>query len=197
MSGFILGSILNNEASAVATPAVDVVGVFDQNFNQLFTGARPIKAKVNPAAKLMEHPIETGAVISDHRIFLPIEIELNLVFTAATYTSDYQAVKAAFAANDTLVVLTRTDSYPNMIMQAMPHEETAEQADTITMIMSLRQVVIVSASSMPVAAAAQNSATVKTGAQTGKAATTTQSTTLQNGGGGTGSTLFGWFGKGL
>jgi hypothetical protein len=193
VSGAIIGSILNNVESTIATAAVDVVGVYDQNYNQLFSGARPIRARVNPKAKLMDHPIETGATITDHRVFLPTEIELNLVFTPDSYTIDYQSVMSAYTSNNLLTVQTRTDTYSNMVIQGPPHEETAELADTISMILSLRQVTIVSSQSAPTPANPVNSKTVSRGAQQGTAATTTQSNSLATGGGGSGSTLYSWF----
>jgi hypothetical protein len=196
----IIGTIISDVDSAIASPSVDVVGIYDQNFNQLFSGVRPIKAKVNPEAKLMEHPIETGATITDHRVFLPIEIELNCVFTAVTYMQDYQSVVAAFNSDDTLIVQTRTDTYKNMVIKSIPHEESPDLGDTISMILSLRQVTIVSSQSSAVSsttkpASAVNRATVKTGAQQGTPATTTQTNTLQSGSGAGGSTLYGWFHK--
>jgi hypothetical protein len=198
VSGAIIGSILNNVESAIATAAVDVVGVYNQNYNQLFSGARPIRARVNPKAKLMDHPIETGATITDHRVFLPTEIELNLVFTPATYAVDYQSVMSAYMSNNLLTVQTRTDTYSNMVIQGPPHEETADLADTISMILSLRQVTIVSSQSAAIAnsptpANPVNSTTVSRGAQQGAPATTTQSNSLTTGGGGSSSTLYSWF----
>jgi len=180
--GSVVGSIINNVESAIATAAVDVVGVYDQNYNQLFSGARPIKAKIAPKAKLMDHPLETGATITDHRVFDPTEIELSLIFTPATYLTDYQAVLSAYTGAALLTVQTRADTYLNMAIQAPPHEESPDQADTITMILSLRQVTFVQAqtSSVPTPAAATNSATVKKGAQQGTPATATQTSAVQS-----------------
>ncbi len=31
----------------------------------------------------MEHPVESGIIITDHRIILPVEIELSLILTSS------------------------------------------------------------------------------------------------------------------
>lgn len=65
--------------------AQDTVAVYTQDFSQVFRNARAIKAVVKEQAKVMEHPVESGAIITDHRIILPTEVELSLILTPATY----------------------------------------------------------------------------------------------------------------
>ena len=100
----------------IPNASADVVAVFDQDFNQVFENARPIKAAVNEESKIMDHPLETGATISDHQIFLPIGIELSLILSRDDYRSVYQQIKQLFRTNSILTVQTRTDSYPNMLI---------------------------------------------------------------------------------
>ena len=131
------------------TFAYDVVGVFDQSFNQLFVDARPLKANVRPGAKLMEHPVETGAVLTDHRIILPIEIDLAMVLTPETYVDTYNQIKAVFLSPTTVQVQTNTGLYPPMLMQNMPHEENPEHFDTITMVLKFKEVIFATPSTSP------------------------------------------------
>lgn len=190
-SAQVLGSIINSADSAIATPSQDVVAVYDQNYNQLFSGARPLKARINPKAELMKHPIETGATIGDHRVFQPIEFEMNMIFEPDEYYVNYQSVKGAFESNSLLIVQTRVDTFSNIAISAMPHEESAEFADTITMILSLQQVTIVSAQGKTLSQdQVQNktdAATVNKGSQQGTEATEAQQDSMKN------STLYNWF----
>lgn len=123
----------------IPNASADVVAVFDENFNQVFENARPIKAAVNEESKIMDHPLETGATISDHQIFLPISIELSLILSRDDYRSVYQQIKQVFRTNTVLTVQTRTDSYPNMLIEKMPHDEDPELFDVIAVALSLRQ----------------------------------------------------------
>jgi hypothetical protein len=128
----ILGSILS-------TAAVDVVGVYTPEFRQVFPRARPIKAVVKEEAQVMEHPLETGATITDHRIILPVEIELSVILQAIDYRNTYQIIKQLFLNGDLLTVQTKTGIYENQLIAAMPHEEDPEMFDAITIALKLKE----------------------------------------------------------
>lgn len=192
MSGAgIAAAIINNAQAFISTSAVDVVGVFDQNYNQLFSGARPISAKINPVAKMMVHPLEDGTSIADHRVIQPVDAELSVILDPDEYVDTYNAIKSVFNGLSPVTLQTRVDSYPNMYICEMPHDETAAVFDTITMILKLTQALIVtSATIIATPAAATNSATVSNGNQNG---TTQTAPTGGNGTGTTGSAAYGWF----
>jgi hypothetical protein len=100
----------------------DVVGIFDADFNQLVPEGRPIKATVTMPSKLMEHPLEDGSTVSDHRIFQPTEIEFSLI-------ADYelaQRFEAIYRQTDTITVQTRAATYDDMVIESMSHDETVE-----------------------------------------------------------------------
>ena len=80
----------------IPSAASDVVGVFDANFNQVFRLARPVKAQIHETSKPMEHPVETGIIITDHRIILPVEIEFSLILPPGEYRPVYQQIKQFF-----------------------------------------------------------------------------------------------------
>lgn len=158
----------------VLTPnsGVDVVGVFDANFNQLFPNARAMKGRVKEGAKVMDHPVESGSTITDHRIIMPVEIDLDVMLSGADYRDTYARVREVFLGNDTVTVQTRTGSYANMLVAEMPHDEFADVADAIPMLIRLREVIFVTAQfqALPPAKVAKKSdaSTVKRGQQTGK-----------------------------
>lgn len=122
------------------TRAADVVAVTAGGFVPVFGAARPMAASVYEFADLMEHPLETGAVIADHIVHQPIEIELPLMCVGeAAYRSTYATIKTAFLAGTLLTVTTRTGSYSSMAIADMPHEETAGQFDAVAIRVRLRE----------------------------------------------------------
>lgn len=141
--GALLGGSKSKSKSASATNAVDVVGVFDDSFNQLFNLARPIKANINPSSKIMDHPIEGGATSSDFRIILPTEIELSLICSSDEYKSAYQQIKTVYLAGQTVTVKTRADTYLNMMISGMPHDETPDMYNAIAVALKLREIIFV------------------------------------------------------
>lgn len=152
------------------TAAVDVVGVYDSSFNQLFEMARPSKANVNPQAKTADHPVESGSEISDNKVILPVEIELYVFVT--DYRNTYQKINAAFIGQDLLTVQTRTGTYENMTITGIPHEETPEMFNVVTMAISLKQITLIDATfqALPPAQVKKprDSSTVDRGQQSGK-----------------------------
>jgi hypothetical protein len=177
------------------TTAVDVVGVFDAQFNQVFSNARPMKAMVMEQAKAMEHPVETGVTITDHRIILPTEIELSVLLSNTTsneeYRSLYQQIKQLWINATLLTVQTRTDSYANMLITGMPHDETADMFDAIAVGIKLKEALFVQArfGTLPPTSVKNksNASTVDRGEQQTTTSTSTEDPSL----------LYGWvFGEG-
>jgi hypothetical protein len=117
----------------------DVTAILDADFNQLFEDARAIKCSVSRASKVMEHPLETGETIVDHTVVLPVSIELSMVLSASGYQSVYQDILSMYKQADTMTVQTRVDSFQNMIIEAMPHEESAEIVDGVLVSLKLKE----------------------------------------------------------
>lgn len=140
LSDVIFGAATLAQALIRPTKAVDVVAITGPGFAPMFSQARPLTASIYELAEVMEHPLEMGAVIADHIVFRPVEIELPLVCVGEiAYRSTYALLRSTFNAGQLLTVRTRTGSYPNMVITDLPHEETAEVFDGITMRLRLRE----------------------------------------------------------
>lgn len=121
------------------THAFDQVSIFNQNFEQVFPRARPIKAIIKEEAKVMEHPLETGATIVDHRIILPVECEITMMLQAADYQDTYRQIKQLYLNAELLIVQTKSSVYYNQLIASMPHEENPEQYDALTLELGLKE----------------------------------------------------------
>ena len=167
----------------VPNASADIVAVFDDQFNQVFVNARPIKGTVNESAKVMEHPVETGATITDHIIFQPIEIELSLMLTSADYRSVYQQIKDIYLAGRLLTVQTRTSTHQNMLIQQLPREESTDVFNGISVALRLKEANFVTAQfgSLPEKSVANKSqsSTVARGQQQTTEKTSPPSSTLK------------------
>lgn len=146
----------------------DTVAVYAQDFEQVFRGARAIKAVVKENSKLMEHPVENGTVITDHRIIEPVEIELSMILTPASYQDTYAQVRQYYLDAAMLVVQTRSGVYANMMIQSMPHEEDTNLFNTITLAITLKEVQFVMAQYASAPRNPKNTSTSPRGAQQAK-----------------------------
>lgn len=187
------------------TMAVDVVAITGANFAPIFSSARPLVATVHETAALMEHPLETGALIADHIVFDPIEVELPCVIVGeVAYRNTYALLKATFRAGALLTIITRTGSFPNMVLYEMPHEETPASFDAVGITLRFREANFVTPKTglaQSQTTDAKQSSTVNRGAQQTSAANASTSAKAssaygQSGEGGVspgGSTLYHWY----
>lgn len=194
---FILGRSL-----LAPSRAVDVVAVLGPGFAPIFQFARPLTASVVETALLMEHPLEDGATIADHIVFDPISISLPLIMVGELeYRSTYALIRSTFNSGTRLTVVTRTGSYPNMVIEEMPHEESAEYFNAVTMRLQLREAKFVTPKSGGLSQTqdAKQSSTVSRGSQqttdTNAAKSSKAADNFKNSGAGptpSGSTLYQW-----
>lgn len=155
----------------MTTVAVDVVGIFDSEFRQIAPEGRPLKAFITEPSKIMEHPLENGASVADHRVFLPVEIELVMLVPV----EDYQKIQALYRQSETVTVRTNAGTYDNMTLEVLPHDETTDAFGQIAASLRLREVQFVETQfqALPPKAVGKgnrNASTTKRGEQSGKPA---------------------------
>lgn len=125
----LLSSLLGN---------VDIVGIYD-GASQVFEKARPLKGSVREDSRTMDHPLETGAIITDHHILNPVEIEFPLFIPSQYYITTYQQIKNAYINGTLFSVKTAVNVYNNMFITGISHEEDPEFYSAIIMGMRLKQ----------------------------------------------------------
>tara|TARA_R110000851_G_scaffold100026_6_gene215468 strand:- start:490 stop:1032 length:543 start_codon:yes stop_codon:yes gene_type:complete len=133
---------LFNPVNLIPTQAVDVVGVYDEEFNQLFEKGRPVKASIKEDATYFKHPLENSETRTDHVVFNPVEIRLEVALTGSEYRNVFQQIKVLFKEQTQLIVQTKTDTYENMYLQGIPHEEDADKFEGVMMSLSLSETLL-------------------------------------------------------
>ncbi|EED8424396.1 hypothetical protein A4J64_001939 [Salmonella enterica subsp. enterica serovar Losangeles] len=158
---------------------VDVVAVLDKSFRQVFADARPMKASVKEESKVMQHPVENGTSVVDHRVLVPVEIKLSMLLTGDSYRNTYQQIKQYYLLAELFTVQTTADTYQNMLIASMPHEESPELTDAIAMEISFSELKIAStkygsSSSSSSTSSPRDKSTTGRGQQQGQATTSSQ-----------------------
>ena len=154
----------------------DRVAVFNSDFVQVFQFARPVNARVSERSQMLDHPIETGQLITDYSIVLPIEIEISFIVESDFYQSMYQQIRTLFKNKQLLTVQTSTANYGNMVIADMPHEERADLYDALPISLRFRQIQIVPDPSTFVPANQAQADTQSLGQQNGTQITGVQTT---------------------
>ena len=119
----------------------DVVAVVDPDSGeQLFTAAAVMKANVGPSSKIMDHPLEDGSPVSDYKVILPIVMELALLVDSQDFDFTYAQITDAFQDSTFLTVRTNADTFDDMVIEAMPHDETPEMYGMLAISLRLREI---------------------------------------------------------
>lgn len=128
--------------SLIPTFGGKTVFVTDQQGNEVFPRAQSMRVEVKPESMPMEHPVESGATITDHRILKPIEIEMSMVLSTEDYQDVYKEISGYYANGTLLIVHCRAGTFQNQLIQGIPHTEDADQYDAIILSLKLKQVLI-------------------------------------------------------
>lgn len=93
-------------------------------------------------SKIMDSPVESGILISDHRIFNPLEITVNCTLPATKWEDTYKEIRYWFERKDTafLTVVAKSGTYPNMQLIGLPHKENSDTVSRLFFELRFRSV---------------------------------------------------------
>lgn len=124
----------------VPVPAEDVVGIFDENGNQVFSIARPVRCEIKRPTKIFTHPLENQRTLTDHKIIDQVEIEMTLLLRGERGIDAYRSIVQANIESQVFEIRTKFDSFPNMEIFSVPHNELPGQFDTALMKLSFIEI---------------------------------------------------------
>lgn len=121
--------------------SVDVTRITDSKGRQVFAEARAVKAGILQDSELFQHPLETGNKITDYKIDKPIQIQLGVLIPTDSYSTVYASLVDAKKNGEQFIVQTKAGAFPNMVIKAIPHEESSEYGDCLAMQISFEEVI--------------------------------------------------------
>lgn len=110
------------------------------------TGANPygityIDAKVSVESELCDHPVETGAILTDASIILPVSAEVTVAMPTFFAERIYEQMKGMFETKkDKIILQTKYGLYKNLVLQNIEYELEHDTVDRTKFILSLREV---------------------------------------------------------
>ena len=113
------------------TKAIDVVTVLTNRFIPAFPLASPSNASVVVSSTQMSHPLEDSTTVTDHVVFNPTEISMQIFAPSTYYRITYQRINAVYLAQENLTIQLRSSSYENMVIQSISHVESPEVFDSL------------------------------------------------------------------
>jgi hypothetical protein len=110
-----------------------VTAVLDSGGNQIFETVGILQVSASSNTAYPQHTLENGVTISDHSIRLQDQVALRCILDPDDYVEVYRRIKRAFRQNAAFIIQTKVETYTNMYMQSLPHEEGAK--NTVSLIM--------------------------------------------------------------
>lgn len=144
-----------------------------------FSLVKVMKASVKESAKLMSHPIENGTVITDHKVITPVIIDMDFMVEGYDYQRAYRNIQNAYKNGKMFQIQTRIGFYQNMVITAIPHEETPATYDLLSVNVTFMQVFIAKTQIGDNASAPKDTNTVTSGTIQGNTPTATQTSTVR------------------
>jgi hypothetical protein len=158
-------------AALLSTYNQTVVGVFDPaTGDQLFSEAPTMKANVNRSSKIMDHPLENGSPVSDYKIINPVEIDLGILVDTNNLENTYATISRIFEFSVFLTVQTNAGVFEDMVLTAMPSDESPDMWGMLVISLRLREVQLVTVQFQDLTASSvanpNDQSTINTGEQT-------------------------------
>lgn len=110
------------------------------------TGANPygityIDAKVNMESNLCDHPVESGAILTDASILLPISAEVTVAMPTFFAQSIYNQMEDMYKEKkDRIILQTKYGLYKNLVLQNIEYELEHDTIDRTKFVLSLREI---------------------------------------------------------
>jgi len=139
----------------------DVVALYAQDDSgipgqPIVTNANIMKASINTRSRIFSHPLANGTVLSDHVIDEPVDIELALIITnkntsfsefeigfnapsQSVLRNTYSTLLAYQQSRRLLALQTRANLFTNLLIYALPHQETVDVFNGIVLIVKLQE----------------------------------------------------------
>lgn len=141
MSFFSLNLLSNALGLVLQEKNVAIYYDTDEVLNGIFLFESTIlDIEIVEDSQLMEHPIETGAKITDHTIFNPVEINLRLCMPSYLYTSIYKELETFYRSKTKLRIKSKMKWYNRMLLQGLPHQEKAENVSRVVFDLHFKEV---------------------------------------------------------
>ena len=119
------------------------VSIYENN-QEILTDTILIDADAKDEAQTMDHPIESGAVVTDHIVFNPKEITLRcwMPNTPFLYNRALSEIQNLYKQSREVKIKIRSDVFEPMILVAKPVMVSADSLDHVIYELSFRQILV-------------------------------------------------------
>lgn len=114
------------------------------NFVEGIIKAQPMKAFIRRETQGFTHPLEDSTTLIDHRIILPITINIPFLISRDYNNTLYEEIEQFFNSGEVVQVYTKARKNNNLYISAIPHEEVPDKFDSIVVDVTFTEIQVAS-----------------------------------------------------
>lgn len=97
----------------------------NDNLSPIFESASPMRVDVKDEKRATRNTVETGATRSDHVVDALLEVGIDFILTDSGAREQFDQIREYYEDHRLVTIQCRMGAYVNMLIEAMPHTETA------------------------------------------------------------------------
>lgn len=147
--------MINNTKRIAIYEQVSIQNGEPRTGGELLAGLRLMDARIADDMQMMEHPVESGAKITDFEVRNPVEISVQAALDTtdlSAATAVYSELKQLYTDGVPLMVKTSTDVYSNMLVAGIPYDELPEKCNLVVFNLAFKEVILVEPQYIPLPA---------------------------------------------
>lgn len=93
---------------------------------QVFASASPMRVSVKEEKRVTKFTVESGEERNDHIVTQATEITIDFMVSDENAKNAIEQLRSMYRENKLFVVQCKMGSYPNMLIESFPHDETTD-----------------------------------------------------------------------
>lgn len=125
----MFGNLLQGFASSVTgqrTVITEIQLLDNDSLDQVFVSANPMRVSVKEEKRVTKFTVESGEERNDHVVTQAVEITIDFIVPDDDAKNAIEMMRSMFRENKLFTVQCKMGSYPNMLIESFPHDETAD-----------------------------------------------------------------------
>ena len=95
----------------------------------VFFGPAIINTNVQQISNLTKNPVESGVIVSDHKIKMPPVVTVDMAMPRYLFSSHIEKLEELYNDSIYVNIITKTDFYTDMVLTARPYTLNAKNVD--------------------------------------------------------------------
>lgn len=135
----------------------ELIAILNEDGEQILTTMVNIGCSVSVSKEFAQHSLENRQVIIDDQYDNPTIVNLQFILSPSDYVAVYNEIKQYFNNITSFIIQTKVDTYKNMFLRTIPHEETPDMFNTISINLEFTQQLITESDTSKIVSASNQS----------------------------------------